>query len=92
MLPGPAGRIEIRAFYGGLEIGFGIFLLLCSRKPALLGPGLLAAALSLGGAATARGIAFFLEGVFPPPLIAAGAAEALGALLAYTAYYKTGRS
>jgi len=92
MLPGPAGRIEIRAIYGGLEIGFGVFLLISSRTPSLLGPGLLAAALTLGGAATARGIAFFIDGVFPAPLIATWAAEALGAFLAYAAYYKTGRS
>ena len=36
----PAGVIELRAFYGGLEIGLGLFLLLCAAQPDWRTPGL----------------------------------------------------
>ncbi|OGT58612.1 MAG: hypothetical protein A3E01_03865 [Gammaproteobacteria bacterium RIFCSPHIGHO2_12_FULL_63_22] len=35
-----AGVVELRAFYGGLEIGLGLFLLLCSARPDWRVPGL----------------------------------------------------
>src|SRR3990167_699882 len=34
------GVVELRAFYGGLEIGLGLFLLLCSARPDWRVPGL----------------------------------------------------
>ena len=35
-----AGVVELRAFYGGLEVGLGLFLLLCSARPDWRVPGL----------------------------------------------------
>lgn len=35
-----AGVVELRAFYGGLEVGFGLFLLICSARPDWRVPGL----------------------------------------------------
>ena len=50
----PVARTELRAFYGGLEIGLAVFLLLCVSRPGWIAPGLLAAALVLGCTAAAR--------------------------------------
>lgn len=36
----PAGLVELRAFYGGLEVGLGLFLLACATRPAWYAPGL----------------------------------------------------
>ena len=36
----PAGVIELRGFYGGLEVGLGVFLLGCARRPDWRVPGL----------------------------------------------------
>jgi hypothetical protein len=36
----PAGLVERRAFYGGLEVGLGLFLLACATRPAWHAPGL----------------------------------------------------
>ena len=36
----PAGLVELRAFYGGLEVGLGLFLLACAARPAWRVPGL----------------------------------------------------
>ena len=36
----PAGVVELRAFYGGLEVGLGLFLLMCAAKPDWRVPGL----------------------------------------------------
>ena len=33
----PAGLVELRAFYGGLELGLGTFLLICAARPAWRG-------------------------------------------------------
>lgn len=35
-----AGVVELRAFYGGLELGLGAFLLACAARPAWRQPGL----------------------------------------------------
>ena len=35
-----AGVVELRAFYGGLEIGLGLFLLICAARPDWRVPGL----------------------------------------------------
>ena len=36
----PAGLVDLRAFYGGLEVGLGLFLLACATRPAWHAPGL----------------------------------------------------
>ena len=35
-----AGVVELRSFYGGLEVGLGLFLLICSARPDWRVPGL----------------------------------------------------
>jgi hypothetical protein len=38
-LPTPTARIDFAATYGGLQIGFGLFLLICVRRRAWTEPG-----------------------------------------------------
>ncbi len=58
-LSSPTARAEFMAFYGGLEIGFGLFLAVCATRATWLKPGLAALGLALlfTGAARALGIA-----------------------------------
>lgn len=51
----PTARADFAAIYGGFELGFGIFLLACTRHPGWLEPGLWAATAALAGFASARG-------------------------------------
>jgi hypothetical protein len=53
-LPTPTARIDFAATYGGFELGFGVFLLVCTRRAAWLAPGLWATAAALAGFAGIR--------------------------------------
>ncbi len=59
-----AGMIELRSFYGGLELGLGAFLLACAAKPAWRLPGLWSVALINGGIGAARLLGIGLTGEF----------------------------
>jgi hypothetical protein len=67
-VPSPAARAEIRAFYGGLEIGMGLFFAAAAARPAWHRPALAAQTLALGGAALARVVSMRID---PPvgPLV-----------------------
>jgi hypothetical protein len=67
----PAGLIELRALYGGLELGLGIFLLLCAARPDWRRPGLWAVLLGNGGIGLVRLVGIALTGVFTPFFAAA---------------------
>lgn len=62
----PAGVIELRAFYGGLEVGLGLFLLACARRPAWHVPGLWLVLLGNLGIGLARIFGIATSGVFVP--------------------------
>lgn len=59
-----AGLVELRAFYGGLELGLAAFLFACAAKPAWRIPGLWSVALINGGIAAARLLGIGLSGEF----------------------------
>lgn len=64
---------EIRAFYGGLELGIAVFLFVCGRNQALVPVGLLFSALAFsfaGGARLLGILQYGAEGV-SQPLVAA---------------------
>lgn len=67
----PAGLIELRAFYGGLELGLGAFLLACAARPAWRMPGLWLTALGNGGIGLTRLAGIAMTGVFTPFFAAA---------------------
>lgn len=50
----PAGTTELRAFYGGLELGLAVFLLVALRRPQWHEPALFIQISSLTGIACAR--------------------------------------
>ncbi len=56
------GLIELRAFYGGIEIGLGVFLAVTAMRKEWQLPGLLAALLTLLGIASARVYGMTVEG------------------------------
>ncbi len=62
-IEGGAAFTEIRAFYGGLEIGLGLALLFCLLRPALHRQGLQLSALCYGCVALTRAASMLLEGV-----------------------------
>jgi hypothetical protein len=58
----PTARTDLRATYGGFDFMFGVFLLLCSTRPAWYSAGLMAAVLCLGGFAGGRIAGYVIEG------------------------------
>lgn len=57
----PAGLTEIRAFYGGLQVGLGCFLIWCSRHLALILPGLFVEGFVVGGIGIARSLGMIVD-------------------------------
>jgi hypothetical protein len=53
-LPTPTARIDFTATYGGLQVGFGLFLLISAGRSGWTESGLLAAGIALGGMVLAR--------------------------------------
>jgi hypothetical protein len=58
----PLARIEVRGFYGGLELGLAAFFAWCLAATDRFGPGLMLGALALGGTAAGRLMGIALEG------------------------------
>lgn len=56
VLPTPSARADFAATYGGFQLGFGTFLLVCARTPSWTEPGLWAATAALTGFATLRAL------------------------------------
>jgi hypothetical protein len=57
-----AARTDFRAMYGGLEIGVGAFLLICSLRREFVRIGLFASACALVAMATSRSVGLMLDG------------------------------
>jgi len=63
---GPLGLAELRAMYGGLELGFGLFCLHAARQPAWVASGLWANIYVLGGLGLVRAHGIFLGDAAAP--------------------------
>jgi hypothetical protein len=81
-LPTPMARTDLRATYGGFDLGFGLFLGLCTLRSDWLRPGLVAMGLALAGFASGRLVGFLVEGHADRLMIWFAALEALGAAVA----------
>jgi len=81
-LPTAMARTDVRATYGGLELGFGVFLILCVVRREWIRPGLWALALATGGFATGRLIGFVAEETINNFMLVFLALEVLVTLLA----------
>ena len=80
----PNSVAEIRAFYGGLEIGLAAFFFLALARPAWFVPALMLQALALGATAAARLIGIAGGGT-TEVMLALAAAEAIGCVVAIVA-------
>jgi hypothetical protein len=61
-LAGPSAHNEIRAAYGGMHVGIGIFLLATALRPALRGVGLWANLCIMGGLVAGRVASLVVDG------------------------------
>lgn len=84
-LPTDAARIDFVATYGGFEIGFAIFLAICTRRAAWVQPGLIASGCALGGFTVLRGAGILLSDAPGGLMYALLAMEAAGCALAFWA-------
>jgi hypothetical protein len=57
----PSALTEIRAFYGGIEIGLGCFLIWCLRHRTLTEAGLVLVALTVGSAGIGRFLGMLID-------------------------------
>lgn len=73
-----AGATELRAMYGGLELGLGVFGVLAARRPAWTEPALWAFTLAVGGLGAVRGLSSLLTDGHSPMLWKLFATEAVG--------------
>ena len=84
-LDGPAARIEVRGYYGGLGLGMAAFFAVCATREPWFSAGLLAQGLSLGGAALVRVLAMSLEGTTTVLLLVLTSLEATGSIIGFAA-------
>jgi hypothetical protein len=77
----PAAAAEVRAFYGGLELGLAAFFALALARPAWHRPALVAQVAVFGGVVLGRAVGIVVDGVVDPLLLAFLALEAAGGLL-----------
>ncbi len=84
----PMARTDLRATYGGFDLMFGVFLLLCSLKRAWYVPGLVAAALCLTGFAGGRILGFLLEGTLSQFMVILLAVEVVATSICLVLYAK----
>lgn len=68
-LKSPNAWIDFVATYGGLQLGFGVFLAMCARRPERTRVGLLAAGCALAGFAAGRLYGLATAAGPPTPII-----------------------
>lgn len=81
-LASTAARSDVRAVYGGLEIGLALVLVYCALDPSRVGPGLWLVAILFGAVAGARLLGTVLDRPVQPLTWKVLAVEAATALLA----------
>ncbi len=85
------GTTDVRALYGGLEIGFGVFLLIASARRTWALPGLAATLCALAGMGLSRALGVALDGGPEPITGALLASEVSGAAIAALALLRERR-
>lgn len=88
----PAGAVELRGFYGGLELGLAMFFTMALSRPAWHAPALVVQIGALGGAAAGRLAGLAIGGGWEPWIGALLVAEAVGAVVGGLAFVGLGRS
>jgi hypothetical protein len=90
-LPTPMSRTDLRATYGGFDLGFGVFLALCAFRREWIRPGLAAMAIALAGFAGGRTYGMIVDGCPSPLMPSLAALEASGSILASLVYRKASK-
>lgn len=88
----PTGSAEVRAMYGGLEIGLAGFFGYAAMKPELIKPALLAQAIALGGVAVGRATGILADRPHRKMLYGFGLLEAGTAVLGAVQFAKRTQS
>jgi len=68
-LTSPTAITDIRATYGGFEIGLAVFLCFCARQPTFHGAGLLVTACAVGGFGAGRLFGIIMDGSTVPLMV-----------------------
>ena len=89
-LPTAMARTDVRATYGGLELGAGLFLVLCARRKEWIRPGLWALGLATGGFASGRLIGLMFERTLSPLMLVFLAMEIVVTLLTFISLRRLG--
>lgn len=58
----PNVLIDMRATYGGVALGMGVFLGICARRPSWVRPGLIASLLTIAATGSARVLGIAVDG------------------------------
>ena len=74
---GPSATTDVRATYGGLQIGLGLFLLWAAAREARVHLALVLQALTLGAVASSRALGILLDGEATRVLVGALSFEVL---------------
>lgn len=82
----PAAMTEMRAFYGGIEIGLGLYWIFSAQSASMQRPALLAMSAVWLGVAGARAIGMLIDGGATGFLWAALATETASGAIAWLAY------
>jgi hypothetical protein len=77
----PGGVVDVRAIYGGFQLGVALYLAVCAVVPALGRPGLIAATICLSTTAATRLLAMLVDSPLDPTMGLILALETGGALL-----------
>jgi hypothetical protein len=80
-LDGPSAYNEIRAAYGGMHVGLGLFLVTTALRPTLRTVGLWANLCIMGGLVAGRLVSFVIDGAPGDFVVRLLIPEALGAVL-----------
>ena len=87
-LSGALAAAELRAFYGGLELGLGVLILAADLRPEARRYGLILTAAAFGSIGIARAVAMLIGGVATPFLWFALSTELLLAALALVSLHR----
>ena len=85
----PAAVTDVRATYGGFQLGSGLFLLWSAAQPQRIRPALLLVALTFAGVLVCRGIGMLIDGSATSFLVNALITEAVLTALALVALART---
>ena len=90
-LPTPMSRTDLRATYGGFDLGFGVFLALCAFRREWIRPGLMAMGIALAGFSAGRGYGMLVEGCTSKLMPSFAILEASGSILGFLLYRRTSK-